>query len=192
MKHLLSILLFTIFLAAAGTSHAAPPPAPGAKDSPTTGTLTFPAAGELPMLQSIKDIQAVTTGHGSDLLVVNFWATFCAPCVEEMPYFVQLSQKYPEKRVRVVGLTVDLKSQVESVVKPFLKEKGIPYANFHLYADDQGDVIKFFSKDWDGALPVTFFYDKSGNQIGHFLEPVTAEQLNGEVEKLLKQIDEKK
>ncbi|MCC6545537.1 TlpA family protein disulfide reductase [Candidatus Sumerlaeota bacterium] len=159
-----------------------------AADSATTTTVV-PTAPPISILENTKAIQNVIANHGSDLLVVNFWATFCGPCVEEMPYFVELSRKFPEKRVRVVGFSADLKSQLESHVKPFLAEKKIPYANYLIYTDDQGAVINLFHKEWDGALPATFFYDKSGKQIGYFLEPVTASELNQKVVELLKQVD---
>lgn len=176
----------------AGCSIAnAHPATTASKDTATTATVSFPAPGELPILTEAKEISAITANHGSDLLVVNLWATFCAPCVEEMPYFVELSKKYPEKRIRVIGFSADLKSQVESAVKPFLKEKKIPYANYLLFVVDQQQIIDLFAKEWDGGIPVTFFYNKSGKQIAKFLGPLTQEELNAAVEKSLKQIDGK-
>ena len=98
---------------------------PAAADA-TTKTLTyeFPEAGEAPVVDE-KEIADILELHGAELLVVNFWATWCSPCVKELPYFVKIAEKYP-KKVRVLGLSVDFKNNIESGVIPFLKEKEIP------------------------------------------------------------------
>jgi thiol-disulfide isomerase/thioredoxin len=178
-------LIFSLLLATAPLLAQNPPVA--AVDTETTAaiSLKFPPSGEVPVLQKEAEVRQVLSQHGSDLLVVNFWATFCGPCVEEMPYFMELARKYPENRVRVVGFTVDLHKMLDSDVKPFLKEKKVPYANYLLFLDDPEKVINGFASDWTGELPATFFYDRSGKQLAKFLGPMTREQLNAVTEKLL-------
>lgn len=190
MHPLLSRLLCMIaalLLLPAAFAGAAPATQPNASDTTTTSSLvyTFPKPGEIKLIDQDKEIDTILAHHGSELLVVNFWATFCAPCVEELPYFVELSKKYPEKKVRVVGFSVDQKRMIDSDVIPFLKKKQIPYANFLIFTDPE-KTINSFAPEWGGDIPVTFLYDRNGKQLEKFLRPVTAEELNTAVEKHLK------
>ena len=178
-------LIFSLLLATAPLMAEKASVASADTTTSTAISLKFPSPGEVPVLQKESEVRQVLANHGSDLLVVNFWATFCGPCVEEMPYFMELARKYPESRVRVVGFTVDLHKMLESDVKPFLKEKKVPYANYLLFLDDPEKVINGFASDWTGELPATFFYDRSGKQIAKFLGPMTRDQLNSTTEKLL-------
>ena len=136
------------------------------------------------MVKEQAFIEKMTREHGADLLVVNFWATNCAPCVAEMPYFARVSSEYPSSRVRVVGLSADLKRDHEKAVLPFLKDRKIPYANYHLFLDQEA-LITWFSESWSGELPATFFYDKSGKKLGEIAREVSYEELKKTIETLL-------
>lgn len=158
-----------------------------ADDTPTTSTMAttpfdFPAPGEAPVL-GIDDVKHLTRAHGSGLLVVNFWATWCAPCVAELPYFVRVSNEFEPEDVRVAGVSVDLKNAVETSVIPFLRQREIPYPNV-VYFGDQMSMIEFFSDEWEGAIPATFFYDRNGRKLREVLGPLTYDELKAHVEEL--------
>jgi len=157
--------------------------APAKADAPAErpAAYAFPAKGTVPKLDE-KGYNAMTSTHGSDLLVVNFWATWCGPCVAELPHFVAVSKENPESRVRFVGMSLDMANQVDSVVVPFLEKKEIPYANFLLDADDADSFIGAVSNDWSGAIPATFIYDRSGNKIFERLTEMSEEELHAAVE----------
>lgn len=173
------LIFFGIFLAL-----ALPAQSPGQDDSPTTPTATygFPKAADARLVQQ-DEVQKMLATHGSDLLVVNFWATWCGPCVEELPYFVKIAREYEESDVRVLGISIDFSDQLETAVNPFLKKNEIPYANL-VFQGDAEEMINFFSEKWSGAIPVTFFYNKSGEQIGKFLRPLKYEELKEKIEEL--------
>ena len=57
--------------------------------------------------------------------VINFWATWCAPCVKELPYFEEVNKKYKDKNTEVVLVSLDFPSQIGSKLKPYLKKKGL-------------------------------------------------------------------
>lgn len=158
-----------------------PTPAAAAKDAES---YKFPALGQAPIV-NLDELRKILSAHGSELLVVNFWATSCAPCVEEMPYFMQAAKDYETKGVKVVGVSTDLRRQIESHVKPFLKKRNVPYPVV-VFFGDQNEMINSFDSEWTGEIPVTFFYDGSGKLVGKFLRPVTEKELRDKIDELLK------
>jgi len=141
----------------------------------------FPPQGTLPKIDDAA-YATLAKSHGSDVLVVNFWATWCGPCVEEIPDFVEVSKATHTANVRFVGVSLDLDKQVETHVVPFLKKSGVEYSNFLLDADDADAFITGVSKKWEGAIPATFIYDRAGNTISEHLGPLTKAELSGAVD----------
>ena len=60
-----------------------------------------------------------------DTYVINFWATWCSPCVKELPYFESVNKEYADKNVKVILVSLDFPSQIESKLKPYLKKNKI-------------------------------------------------------------------
>jgi len=176
----ISIFTITILLAVVSTALRAVPP--GNSDAATSGTaVALPAAGTTRVVDQ-NEIERILSDRSAELTVVNFWATFCGPCVEEMPYFVRVAKENKPTDVRVIGISVDLKAQIASHVEPFLKKREIPYPNVVFYGD-QEKMINFFAPEWSGELPVTFIYDKSGKQVAKFLRALTYEELTAAIAK---------
>ena len=88
-------------------------------------------------------------------VVVNFWATWCMPCVRELPHLESVTQKYPEDKVMVILVSLDFPNQLSSRLKPFLKQHNIQSRVVLL---DDADANKWIDKvdpSWSGAIPVT-------------------------------------
>jgi thiol-disulfide isomerase/thioredoxin len=154
-------------------------------DDATTGTTLyhFPAPGTTRVVREAEALTIQRT-HGADILVVNFWATWCGPCVAELPYFVRLSKEFESDRVRVVGYSVDLVDDVETRVVPFLRERQIPYSNVVLFVD-ANEFLPKISEKWGGEIPATFFYDREGRKLGEILGETDYANLRAKVDELL-------
>jgi thiol-disulfide isomerase/thioredoxin len=87
--------------------------------------------------------------------VINFWATWCAPCIAELPYFEKLQTEYRSSPLKVLLVSADFKSKLESSVVPFVKRRQLRNEVFLLNESDQQKYIDRVSKDWSGALPGT-------------------------------------
>ena len=57
--------------------------------------------------------------------VINFWATWCSPCVKELPFFEEVNKKFNEKNTEVILVSLDFPSQIETKLKPYLKNNNI-------------------------------------------------------------------
>ena len=88
-------------------------------------------------------------------LVINFWATWCKPCIEELPCFEELRERYLGQNVQVILVSLDFKSQLEKKFIPFLKEKKFKSEVALLADQDANTWIPKISAEWDGAIPAT-------------------------------------
>lgn len=95
------------------------------------------------------------TAANDTTYIINFWATWCAPCIKELPNFVQLQKQYNTDKLKVILVSMDFKSKLESSVQPFVKRNKIPLEVMLLDEKDQGAIIDQVDKNWSGALPGT-------------------------------------
>ncbi|HEY1024116.1 MAG TPA: TlpA disulfide reductase family protein [Sphingobacteriaceae bacterium] len=94
--------------------------------------------------------------NGKDTVyIVNFWATWCGPCIEELPHFERLQQTYEKSPLKVLMVSTDFRSKLETAVKPFVKRHRLTNEVFLLNEKSQQIYIDRISKEWSGALPAT-------------------------------------
>lgn len=92
--------------------------------------------------------------------VVNYWATWCAPCVKELPHFEELRSAYPDE-VEVVLVSIDFKNQYERRLLPFLKKKNYQSRLIHMADPKANDWINKVDASWEGTIPATLFVSGS-------------------------------
>ncbi|WP_439128030.1 TlpA disulfide reductase family protein [Polaribacter sp.] len=92
--------------------------------------------------------------------IVNFWATWCGPCVKELPYFEKINKEFADKNVEVLLVSLDFPKQVEKKLIPFINKKKLQ-SKVVLLDDINEDVwIKDIDENWSGAIPATIIYNK--------------------------------
>jgi thiol-disulfide isomerase/thioredoxin len=112
-----------------------------------------------------QDLMKIISLDDSDTTyVVNFWATWCSPCVKEIGLFEELHQTYKSQKLKVILVSLDFPNQLEKRVLPFLKEKEIT-ADVRLMTDlDYNNWINKVDPSWSGAIPATLIYNKKSKQ----------------------------
>lgn len=103
----------------------------------------------------------LNTKDNTKTYVINFWATWCAPCVKELPYFEQLNANYADKGVEVILISLDFPKQINTKLKAFLKKNDLKSEIIVLDDVDSNTWIPKVSKDWTGAIPATIIYNRS-------------------------------
>ncbi len=122
-----------------------------------------PAFAEPVKLLKPEDYQSrIVAGRKGRVLLVNFWATWCEPCREEMPHLVAAAKKFPARDLAVVLVSLDSQKTGPTQVPKFLKEKKVPFVSWLAKTRDPQDFIDTVDPTWDGSLPYTLVYGRDG------------------------------
>jgi thiol-disulfide isomerase/thioredoxin len=119
---------------------------------------------EIPVIDEVWLKEKIENREGK-LLFINFWATWCVPCVEEFPDLVKIYNKHKDSDFEFLSISVDLPSEIETKVKPFLIKQAADFPVVVVKEKRSEEVINLINPEWNGAVPVTVIYDKKGNRI---------------------------
>ena len=117
------------------------------------------------------------------IYIVNFWATWCAPCVKELPYFEAINAAYRNKNVEVLLVSLDFPKKYDSHVKPFIKKHKLKSKVVALNDMDSNTWIPAINPDWSGAIPATLIFNKNKRQF--YEQTFTYEELETELKQFL-------
>ncbi len=132
----------------------------------------------------VTDLEKRIFNNSDTTYIVNFWATWCAPCVKELPDFDSISKTYTNQKVKVLLVTMDFKEDMNSKVVPFLKRKKILSEVLLLDELNADYFIPKIANEWTGALPATVIINNKKN-IKHFFEKkLTYEFLKNEIQQI--------
>ena len=127
------------------------------------------AFGQSVPVIGLNDLENRLNQGGDTTYVVNFWATWCGPCVKELPYFEELQLQHAGTGTKVLLVTLDFVSQLNSKVIPFVNEKQLISEVLLMDEDRPNQWIPRVSEDWSGALPATLFVN-TNKKTRHFHE----------------------
>ena len=115
-----------------------------------------------PMLKSVNfdELKTILNKNDNKLYVVNFWATWCTPCVKELPAFMKVNNMYRNNAgFKMILVSLDNANDLETGVRPFLKKKNID-TDVYILDDNKrmNEWIPAIDASWSGSIPATIFY----------------------------------
>ncbi|MFN8711855.1 MAG: redoxin family protein [Bacteroidota bacterium] len=132
--------------------------------------LLLASGKEIPRPQSIKadGILSRIKAGADTTYIVNFWATWCAPCVKELPEFEKLDSTYKNKPVKVLLVSLDFENQVQTKLIPFIEKRKLQSEVLLLNEVYDNEWIPKIDAKWQGNLPATLIAH-SGKPFSTFL-----------------------
>lgn len=115
--------------------------------------------------------------------IINFWATWCKPCVAELPDFERTFAEQKKNKVSMVLVSLDMPSMWEKRLVPFVAEQDLKGEVVILDDPKMNDWIPKIDPDWEGGIPATLIYNKNKRQF--YPHGFTYDELNSELQKFI-------
>lgn len=172
-------LTLLLALAACGVQGGAPPtPAPVDSAAPA---VPAPKVD----LVSAADLATLLKSAEGKVVVLNFWATWCPPCVEEMPALADYFRESRQADVAFLSLSADDPATVDQTVQKFQREHKLPF-DVHVLSERDPDALAgVLGGEISGALPTTLVFDRTGKRVLTHDGMITAAALREAVQPLL-------
>ena len=107
----------------------------------------------------VPDLERMIHNKEDNIILINFWATWCKPCLEELPAFNELSEKYKDEKLQIILVSLDFPSQIESHLIPFIKNNNVKHRVLVLDDPNSNYWINQIDISWSGAIPATLVYN---------------------------------
>jgi thiol-disulfide isomerase/thioredoxin len=119
------------------------------------------------------------------VVLLNFWATWCEPCVEEFPALIKISQQFQPQGLQVVFVSIDEPEDIDDKILPFLKAQGGASRTYIKRTKDDETFINAIDVKWSGAIPATFIYDVNGTLVQRLVAQQSFEKFAEAIQPLL-------
>ncbi|GGG53793.1 TlpA disulfide reductase family protein [Hymenobacter glacieicola] len=148
--------------------------------------LALPGQAQKVAVIKLPELQKRLSRPTDTTYVVNFWATWCAPCVKELPHFDQLTTTYARQKVKVLLVSMDYASQLDKKVKPFVQKRALKSEVVLLNETDPNTYLDKVDTKWTGALPFTIILNNAQRKRVTFEQELSAEELHKQVQAFVK------
>ncbi|MGC2662112.1 MAG: TlpA disulfide reductase family protein [Bryobacteraceae bacterium] len=134
-----------------------------------------------------RSFRQLVTAHHGQVLLVDFWATWCAPCRQELPKLVAMAQGYRSNGVTLATVSCDEPEKKPEAIS-FIEQKGALAPYYIRNVDDADKFAATIDQKWSessSALPALFIYDRNGHQVQSFLGDTSIKVIQAAVDKVL-------
>lgn len=140
-------------------------------------------AQDIPKWKTTDLQQLIDTSNGPT--IINFWATFCVPCIKELPHFQQLTQQYKDKGVQLYLVSLDVEEAYPKKIKTFTNRLKITAPTIFLDETNADVFCPAVDERWSGAIPATLFINKKTGYRKFVEDELSKESLEAEIKKML-------
>ena len=137
-----------------------------------------------PKVIDAQGYQKLVQQHHGKPLLMTFWATWCEPCRDEYPMLNELAKQYAPQGLQVVGVNFNDDGDL-ILMRRFIARYKPVFPNYRKKHGDEAGFTQAVWPEWNGALPVSFLYDKDGNQVGRVLGAGTRDTYEAAIRQLL-------
>ncbi len=129
-------------------------------------------------VMKLKQLEEVLDYKNDTTYVINFWATWCKPCVNELPNFLAVESENKNEKIRFLFISLDFMRELDSRLNTFLKNKNISSDVYLLDEPDYNKWINIVDTSWEGNIPATLIYNKTKNIRNFYPKELGREELD--------------
>lgn len=133
---------------------------------------------------TLARLEKVMSSSKDTVYVINFWATWCKPCIEELPYFEEAHTFYATSNVRILLVSLDMPSELERTLVPFIQKKKLQSEIVLLNEPDPNIWIDKIEPTWTGSLPATLIFNGSSKKRMFFEKQISKEELFSTIQQM--------
>lgn len=140
-----------------------------------------------------QDVKAVkvtelskTIKESKTPLIVNFWATFCVPCIQEMPYFQEMARQYKSQNVSLLFVSLDLNEAYPTKVNAMAKKLQLTFPVVWLNETNADYFCPKIDTTWSGGMPSSLFVNNATGYHKFFEDQLSKEKLEGVIKEMIK------
>jgi thiol-disulfide isomerase/thioredoxin len=115
---------------------------------------------DIDIYKTFDEFESILHIDNDTTYLINFWATWCSPCVAELPYIEALNITFKDKKYKNILVSLDFEKQIDSRLIPFLNSKKIKSDVVILLDGKSSKWIDRVDPKWSGAIPITIIYNK--------------------------------
>ncbi|MGB1242341.1 MAG: TlpA disulfide reductase family protein [Chitinophagales bacterium] len=145
------------------------------------------ATMKVPEVMDFAEFQKRIQKDDDTLYIYNFWATWCMPCVKEMPYFEQVHDEYANQKVKLIFVSLDFIDLLSKKLVPFINKRQISEDVWLLDERNPNSWIDKVSEKWTGSIPATLFMHAPSKYEAFYERSFEYETLKEVVEEVLKE-----
>jgi thiol-disulfide isomerase/thioredoxin len=145
---------------------------------------TVHAAGQEIPRWKLADLENIIR-NSNQPLILNFWAAFCKPCLEELPYFQELSAQYKDSGLTLVLVSLDLPEDYNKI-KLFAEKHHVNATIVYLDETNADLFCPVVDKDWSGSIPASLFINNKTNYRKFFEAKISKAILKEEIKSMIK------
>ena len=146
--------------------------------------LAATADAKPPQTVTPADLSALVAKQHGHVVVVNFWATWCPPCLREFPDLAKVYQDYHARGVDILGVSMNADDELTDI-DAFVAKFAPPFTLYRA-ASTEDTFLKGVLDSWYGEMPMTLIFDKNGKLARTHKKPLTYTELAADVDTLLR------
>ena len=152
--------------------------------------ICFVAAAQAQQIPKLKmaDVVKLFDAKSDTVYVVNFWATFCKPCVAEIPNFIKITEKYKKQKVKLLLVSLDLPSFYPKRIAAFATKNNFATNLAWLDETDADYFCPMIDKSWSGAIPATIMVNAKTGYKKFFEAEMKGEEFEKEVKEAIDEV----
>jgi thiol-disulfide isomerase/thioredoxin len=142
-----------------------------------------PAIGAEVAVVSAEGVKELIRENAGNLVVVNFWATWCPPCLKEFPDLIDVYAETRSRGVAIIAVSMNAADETQDIDE-FLRKFAPPFPVYRAASVDDA-FYRGIVEPWFGELPITLVYDGAGELRHYHRKAITRDELSAEIDALL-------